>query len=82
MTEEYRPRWATHVRGTWGEPEEGPTGAQEWRMTFLCEHCGESTRAICTTGQVRQKVAAFAIDHLHRDVFTTSPLGNKGVSEK
>ena len=66
---EYRPRWAPHVVGRYGEREhDRETGEPEpQRVRMECERCGDTHQVECRSGQPREHVAKFAILHLHRD---------------
>lgn len=66
--DEYRPPWATHVRGTIYPPDDGGSRVIEMH----CEHvgCNGYFRVTCNSGRVKQHIANFAQSHLHRDALT------------
>jgi hypothetical protein len=72
---EYRPDFAKHVVGTYGarvwDAEIGRY--EEQRIDMTCEECGAAMRRTCDSGRVREHIARFAIQHLHKD-----PLRNPG----
>jgi hypothetical protein len=78
---EYRPRWAPWVVGTFQEPEFDPTrGCYEpLRVDVRCEKCGEATRRTCDSGQPRDHVARFARLHVHRDPLGPVPFKAPGT---
>jgi hypothetical protein len=63
---EWRPKWAPHVRGEHTprvmDPETGLPESQKIRI--VCERCGATWGpSECTSGLVRNKIAAYALDH-------------------
>lgn len=67
---EWRPQQAPHVLGTY-EPRTWDTDGSPFpqRIVMTCEKCGKTGQKLCTTGQVRASISAFAAAHLHRDPF-------------
>ena len=70
---EWSPPWALHVKGWYHErafvdgiPEEAPVGA-------TCEKCGESFQRKCMSGLMRNWIATFARQHLHRGPLDEMP---------
>lgn len=70
--EEWRPPFANHVLGRYtvrtNDPETGMPNEQTYEI--VCEHHGCALRwgpSKCSSGAVRQHIANFAINHLHRD---------------
>lgn len=77
-TVEWRPQFATHVRGEYEtrewEHEMLPDGSiarlpMPQTVRMHCEHCGHRWATVCSTGQVRSQIARYARLHLHRDPF-------------
>lgn len=67
MAEEFRPKWAPHVVGTY-EREVDEDGKPEPTMVrFCCEVCKETGQHRCDSGAPRQWILRFAINHVHRD---------------
>lgn len=63
----WSPAWAPHVNGsTKARDEDG-----EQVVQIACTKCGGNTRRRCSSGLWREKVQAFAMDHLHRDPLET-----------
>ena len=63
----WRPPHARHVLGTW-TPRRFDKGLPVPQVVrCACESCGATWEVSCTSGLVRQKVAQFALVHLHRD---------------
>ena len=67
--EEFRPRWAPHVKGEHTArvvDERGVPEPQRWKCT--CEVCGAiHGPVVCDSGMVRKHISNFAIAHAHRD---------------
>ena len=70
VAHEYRPKWAPHVVGMFVERVVDPeTGEPDPQVVDLkCEVCGDTHRVECRSGQPREKVAKYALGHVHRDV--------------
>jgi len=67
---EYRPGWASHVRGSFTKRVVGPDGRPEEQVVeMVCETCGGYWRTACNSGMVRGHVDTFARQHLHADPF-------------
>lgn len=85
----YRPAFAPVV-GTYPEAEvDEETGEREPQpITLKCERCGDEHRHVCTTGNVRSRVATFGRLHVHVDPFgraqlkRTAPGENKPLGKK
>lgn len=43
-----------------------------------CTHCGAAWGSICTSGNVRQHIASFALRHLHRDSLASPEVRRPG----
>lgn len=68
----WRPPHAAHVVGTWTPRSFDAKGLPKAQVVSCrCEACGAAWEVPCTSGLVRQKVQAFALAHLHRDVLAT-----------
>jgi len=67
---EYRPQWASHVRGSYTKRVVGPDGRPEEQIVEMtCETCRAYWRTACNSGMVRGHVDTFARQHLHADPF-------------
>ncbi len=65
---EFRPKWASHVVGTFQEPRADEDGRPEPTKVFMhCETCGERWQTTCASGAPRQWVLRYAVAHVHRD---------------
>jgi hypothetical protein len=66
--EEWRPPYASHVVGRWTKLEAEPDGAHlPQTYTMTCELCNQSWGPTkCTSGLIKNHIATFAIQHLHR----------------
>lgn len=74
----YRPAMA-RVVGTYPELARDEDGQPEPTPVHLaCEACGETHRVVCTSGNVRAKVAAFARAHVHVDPLGLAQLKRTG----
>ena len=75
--EKWIPPWAPHVVGEYDMPrefrEDGLPEAQWVEMTCTHAECASRPkphyRVPCTSGNVRQHVARFALVHMHKDPF-------------
>lgn len=65
LTERYSPPFAPRVEGRY----EKRVGTEPQRYAIECSACGETFGpAICDSGRVRDRIAKFAVLHLHADV--------------
>lgn len=66
---EFAPRFAPHVKGEFTrrtfDPETRLPEPQKWRVR--CAKCGASWQGECHSGQPKQHVNRFAVQHIHRD---------------
>lgn len=66
---EYSPPFAPLVKGEHEsrkhDPETGAVLPLKW--SARCAGCGESIEAVCDSGRVRERIAKWAVLHLHRD---------------
>lgn len=68
LTESYSPPFAPHVKGAYERRE----GTDPQRFEARCETCGEGFGpASCDSGRVRERIAKFAVAHLHRDALSS-----------
>lgn len=74
----YRPTFAPHVVGDYETRAYKTEMLPDGRMVRMqmpqtiklrCEQCGHRWSTVCTSGQVRSKVAQYGRQHLHRDPF-------------
>lgn len=75
--EEYRPSFAKHVLGiipprVWDEDDRV---FEEQKIRVTCETCKVSALLVCVSGRARDKVARFALGHMHRDVLRNPGSG-------
>ena len=73
---EYRPKWASHVKGTYSERQYDEGGIPEPQLVQCwCEwpECGAYWQIHCETGATRAHIARFASVHIHKDVFAPRP---------
>lgn len=77
LTEEWRPLSAPHVVGKFTPRRWDGTAYEPQWVEATCTTCGESSpRVKCDTGRVREKIAAFAVLHLHADPLKSPRVGH------
>jgi hypothetical protein len=69
--DEWRPTYAKHVLGKYTKPRRDPETLEPLEQVYVieCEQCAQRWGPLkCTTpGNVRNHIATFAIQHLHRN---------------
>ena len=77
---EFVPTFAPHVHGAFTrrvfDPETRLPEPQRWRVT--CGQCGQSWQGECMSGQPKQHVNRFAVQHIHRDPLAAQRIERPG----
>jgi hypothetical protein len=76
MTIEWRPPFASHVKGTYEPRRWDPVLAKHdpQVVDLLCEECRDTHRVVCEQGRPRERIATFARLHLHGDALAKVSL--------